>query len=58
MDEVQAAVSEAFDPLNPREDISLSKLSELTVQIRKRVEGSTEEQRRHVLCYLTQLQTC
>lgn len=54
MDEVQTAVSEAFDPLNPREDISLSKLSELTVQIRKRVEGSTEEQRRHVLCYLTQ----
>ena len=47
MDEVRAAVSEAFGPLNPREDISLSRLSELTVQIRKKVEGSTEEERRH-----------
>lgn len=48
MNEVRAAVSETFGPLNPREDISLSMLSELTVQIRKRVEGSTEEERRHV----------
>lgn len=49
LNEVQAAVSEAFGPLNPREDISLSKLSELTVQVRKKVEGSTEEERRYVL---------
>lgn len=48
MDEVQAAVSETFGPLNPREDISLSKLSELTVEVRKKVEGSTEQDRRHV----------
>lgn len=46
MDAVQAAVSETFAPLNPREDISLSRLSELTVEVRKRVEGSTEEERR------------
>lgn len=48
MEEVQTAVSETFGPLNPREDISLSRLSELTVEVRKKVEGSTEEDRRHV----------
>ncbi|KAJ5689544.1 Peroxin-3 [Penicillium macrosclerotiorum] len=46
MERVQPAVEEVFGPLNPREDISLSKLSELTLQIRKKVEGSTEEERR------------
>ncbi|ODM22278.1 hypothetical protein SI65_03124 [Aspergillus cristatus] len=47
MERVQAAVTETFGPLNPREDISVSKLSELTVQIRMKIEGSTEEERRH-----------
>ncbi|KAJ5134213.1 Peroxin-3 [Penicillium atrosanguineum] len=46
MARVQPAVEEVFGPLNPREDISLSKLSELTLQIRKKVEGNTEEERR------------
>ncbi|KAJ5926754.1 hypothetical protein N7516_008527 [Penicillium verrucosum] len=46
MGRVQAAVEEVFGPLNPREDISLAKLSELTLQIRKKVEGSTEDERR------------
>lgn len=46
MERVQPAVEEAFGPLNPREDISLSKLSELTLQIRRRIEGNTEEDRR------------
>ncbi|KAJ5619381.1 hypothetical protein N7510_003365 [Penicillium lagena] len=46
MERVQMAVTEAFGPLNPREDITLAKLSELTLQIRKKVEGSTEEERR------------
>lgn len=46
MERVQPAVEEAFGPLNPREDISLSTLSDLTLQIRKRVEGNTEEERR------------
>lgn len=46
MGKVQTAVEEAFGPLNPREDISLAKLSELTLQIRKKVEGSTEDERR------------
>lgn len=48
MERVQMAVTEAFGPLNPREDISLGQLSELTLQIRKKVEGSTEEERRYV----------
>ncbi|KAJ5176626.1 uncharacterized protein N7482_002503 [Penicillium canariense] len=43
---VQPAVEEVFGPLNPREDITLSKLSELTLQIRRKVEGNTEEERR------------
>ncbi|KAF9890930.1 peroxin [Aspergillus nanangensis] len=47
MTEVQAAVVEAFSTLNPREDITLAKLSELTLQIRKRVEGQTEEERKN-----------
>ncbi|KAJ5198952.1 Peroxin-3 [Penicillium cf. griseofulvum] len=46
MGRVQPAVEEVFGPLNPREDISLAKLSELTLQIRKKVEGSTEDERR------------
>ncbi|KAJ6001948.1 hypothetical protein N7522_007175 [Penicillium canescens] len=46
MGTVQTAVEEVFGPLNPREDISLAKLSELTLQIRKKVEGSTEDERR------------
>ncbi|KAJ5609669.1 hypothetical protein N7528_010236 [Penicillium herquei] len=46
MERVQPAVEEAFGPLNPREDISMSKLSELTLQIRRKVEGNTEEERR------------
>ncbi|GES66916.1 peroxisomal membrane protein [Aspergillus terreus] len=47
MKEVQAAVEETFGPLNPREDISLGRLSDLTLQVRKRVEGATEEDRKH-----------
>ncbi|CAI7647169.1 unnamed protein product [Penicillium palitans] len=46
MGRVQTAVEEVFGPLNPREDISLANLSELTLQIRKKVEGSTEDERR------------
>ncbi|KAJ5709185.1 hypothetical protein N7493_010519 [Penicillium malachiteum] len=46
MERVQPAVEEAFGSLNPREDISMSKLSELTLQIRRKVEGNTEEERR------------
>ncbi|KAA8643101.1 hypothetical protein EYZ11_004989 [Aspergillus tanneri] len=47
MQEVQEAVTEVFGPLNPREDISLARLSELALQVRKKVEGHTEEDRKH-----------
>ena len=46
MTEVQAAVTEVFGSLNPREDIALPKLSELALEVRKRVEGKTEEERK------------
>ena len=48
MEKVTTAVKEIFGPLNPREDITLEKLSELTVLVRKRVEGFTEEERKHM----------
>ncbi len=47
MEIVTTAVKEIFGPLNPREDITLEKLSELTVLVRKRIEGFTEEERRN-----------
>lgn len=47
MEKVRAAVIEVFGPLNPREDITLARLSELTLQVRKKVEGATEEERRY-----------
>ncbi|CAG7919274.1 unnamed protein product [Penicillium olsonii] len=46
VERVQTAVEEVFGPLNPREDISLAKLSELTLEIRRKVEGRTEDERR------------
>ncbi|KAL4928705.1 peroxisomal biogenesis factor 3 [Aspergillus undulatus] len=47
LEEVQAAVVEVFGPSNPKDDISLDKLSELTLQVRKKIEGDTEEDRKH-----------
>jgi peroxin-3 len=46
-EKVRVAVKEVFGLLNPREEITLEKLSELTLQVRKRVEGATEEERRY-----------
>ncbi|KAF2404303.1 peroxisomal membrane protein [Trichodelitschia bisporula] len=46
IEKVTAAVKEVFGPLNPREDITLQRLSELTVLVRKKVEGFTEEERK------------
>jgi peroxin-3 len=46
MTKVEAAVRDVFGPLSPREDITLEKLSELVLQVRKKVEGSTETERR------------
>ncbi|OJJ96775.1 hypothetical protein ASPACDRAFT_124651 [Aspergillus aculeatus ATCC 16872] len=47
MEEVQSAVTEVFGSCNPREDISRGKLAELTLQVRRKVEGNTEEDRKH-----------
>lgn len=58
MERVQPAVEEVFGPLNPREDISLSKLSDLTLRIRKEVEGNTEEERRYAILIRTQSAYC
>ncbi|KAJ4366784.1 peroxin [Neocucurbitaria cava] len=46
IEKVRVAVKEVFGLLNPREEITLEKLSELTLEVRKRVEGATEEERR------------
>lgn len=46
MEKVQTAVKEVFGPLNPREDISLERLGELILEVRKKVEGATETERR------------
>ena len=43
---VTAAVKEVFGPVNPREDISLERLSELILEVRKKVEGATETERK------------
>ncbi|USP78582.1 hypothetical protein yc1106_05856 [Curvularia clavata] len=47
IEKVRTAVQEVFGLLNPREEITLEKLSELTLEVRKRVEGATEEERRN-----------
>lgn len=46
MEKVEVAVKEVFGPLNPREDISLERLSSLVVDVRKRVEGASPEDRK------------
>lgn len=46
MERVQAAVKEIFGPINPREDITLERLSQLVLEVRKKVEGATEAERR------------
>lgn len=48
IEKVRVAVKEVFGLLNPREEITLERLSELTLEVRKRVEGATEEERRYV----------
>ncbi|KAI9766828.1 MAG: peroxin [Geoglossum simile] len=47
MAKVEVSVREVFGSLSPREDITLERLSELVLQVRKKVEGSTETERRN-----------
>lgn len=42
---VEAAVKDVFGALSPRDDVSMQKFSELTLEVRKRVEGATEVER-------------
>lgn len=46
VEKVSAAVKEVFGPVSPREDITLERLSELILEVRKKVEGATESERR------------
>ena len=46
MDRVMAVVKDVFGGVNIREDASFERLAELVMQVRTRIEGSTEEERR------------
>lgn len=46
LSEVQAAVTEVFGTISPTQAISATRLSELTLQVRQRIEGSTPAERR------------
>ncbi|PVH85528.1 Peroxin-3 [Cadophora sp. DSE1049] len=43
---VEAAVQDVFSTLSPRDDISMQRFSELTLEVRKKVEGATEAERK------------
>lgn len=43
---VEAAVKEVFGGISIRDDISMQRFSELTLEVRKKVEGATEEERK------------
>lgn len=43
---VEAAVKEVFGAVSLRDDISMPKFSELTLEVRKKVEGATETERK------------
>ncbi|KAI9711959.1 MAG: peroxin [Chrysothrix sp. TS-e1954] len=46
VDEVEPAVRQAFDTVNPRDSLSFVRLSELILDVRKSVEGQTDDERR------------
>ena len=46
MGEVESAVREVFGPLKPTEDVSLEKMSSLILDVRRKIEGTSEEARR------------
>ncbi|KAI7280792.1 Peroxin-3 [Hortaea werneckii] len=48
LERVQAAVKEVFGLVNIREDMSLDRLSELILEVRKKVEGATEQDRQQM----------
>ena len=42
---VKTAVEEVFGPLSPRDDLTLQRFSEMTIEVRKKVEGATDQER-------------
>ena len=42
---VEAAVKEVFGTLSPRDELTMQRFSELTIEVRKKVEGATEGER-------------
>ncbi|KAK4548416.1 hypothetical protein LTR36_009326 [Oleoguttula mirabilis] len=54
MERVMAAVRDVFGQVNIREDMSLERLAELIMDVRKHIEGTTEEDRQRMkwLTYL------
>jgi peroxin-3 len=48
MNKVVQAVQEVFGPINPREELTLERLSALAVEVRKKIEGATQEERLYV----------
>lgn len=48
MARVTAAVKEVFGAVNIREDITMERLADLIMQVRKKIEGATEEDRRQM----------
>ena len=42
---VEAAIKDVSSTLSPRDDVTMQKFSELTLEVRKRVEGATETDR-------------
>ena len=45
MEAVIDVVKEVFGPLNPREEITMERLGQLTLEVRRRIEGATKEER-------------
>ncbi|KAI4165779.1 MAG: hypothetical protein LQ342_000722 [Letrouitia transgressa] len=46
MRQVEAAVTQTFAPLNPRDDVPLERFSGAVLEVRRAVEGATPEERR------------
>lgn len=46
MEEVQSAIGHVFGPVKTTEEIQFEQLSSLIINVRRRVEGETPEQRK------------
>ena len=53
MAKVEAAVQDVFGPLSPRQDIQLDQLSALILDVRRKVEGDTPEERKYAIPFVT-----